>query len=430
MAGKGRRGPAPLTAQRQLYARLIAQGMNNSEACRQVGVNRKTGTRWRFGRSIPASSGPALQYPPVINTVPRPLSPRYLSEDERVVIADLRRVGATVREIGDQLGRSPSTVCRELARNRDLDTDKYRPAKAHRLAVQRRARPRSRRVDRDPVLAVFVQDKLEERWSPEQISRELAVVFAGEPARQLVTESIYSALYDRECALSRERDAVLRSRRRRRIPHRQGDARRAGGLPAPMAMVSDRPTGAADRREAGHWEGDFIMGAGNRSAIGTLVERTSRKTMLVHLGQDKSAIALRDALIEIFTEIPADMRRTLTWDQGREMSGHLDLARLAEIGVYFCEKSCPWQRGSNENTNGLLRDYFPKGTDLRVHSPERLVAVAAQLNNRRRKILGWATPAAVFDSHLQQAYLEEATATDAGGESRWLQSKFGLLLRR
>jgi IS30 family transposase len=314
MAGSGRTGPVPLTAQRELFARLIGQGMSNSEACRQVGVNRRTGTRWRLGRRIPNASGAGLQYPPVITCEPRPISRRYLCEEERGVIADLHRACATVREIAVVLGRSPSTVSRELARNRDPDTRRYRPAKAQRLAAERRTRPRKRRVDRDPVLADFIQDRLEEQWSPEQISRALSVEFVGQAARQLVPESIYRAVYDRGCALTRDRDLVLQTRRRRRIPHRRGDSRRPGGLPAPMAMVSQRPVGATDRLEPGHWEGDFIMGAGNRSAIGTLVERTSRKTVLVHLGRDKSATALRDALVAIFATLPPGMRRTLTWD--------------------------------------------------------------------------------------------------------------------
>ncbi len=430
MAGSGRPGPVPLTAQRELYARLVGQGMSNSEACRQVGVNRRTGTRWRFGRSIPATSGPPLQYPAVITTEPRPISPRYLSEDERVVIADLRRAGATVRAIGAELGRSPSTVSRELTRNADPDTCRYRPARAQRLAAERRARPRTRRVDRDPVLAGFVQDKFEQRWSPEQISQALSVQFVGQPDRQLVPESLYRAVYDRGCALTRDCDAVLRTRRRRRIPDRQANARRTNALPAPMTMVSERPESAADRLEPGHWEGDFIMGAGNRSAIGTLVERTSRKTVLVHLGRDKSAAALRDALIAIFSSLPPEMRRSLTWDQGKEMSAHLELARLAELAVFFCEKSSPWQRGSNENTNGLLRDYFPKGTDLRVHTPERLAAVAAQLNDRPRKILDWATPAAVFDSHLNRVLIATVEPVILRPETLSLQSNHGLVLRR
>lgn len=396
MVGSGRRGPAPLTDKREQYARLIEQGVNNSEACRVVGINRKTGTRWRYGRKIPGAGGTALEYPPVINNEPRVMSPRYLSEAERERIAEFRRAGLTLREIGDRINRNAATISRELRRNVDERSGRYRPSVAHRMAVERRARPRPRRVDKDPVLAEFVQDRLIERWSPEQISRALPVAFPDEPARRLVPESIYQALYDKGCSLSRDRTLLLRTRRLRRLPRRQANVRRSCGLPAPMKMIDQRPASVRDRVEPGHWEGDFIMGAARLSAIGTLVERTSRKTVLVHLGEDKTAAALRDALVAIFAELPPWMRRTLTWDQGREMSKHLDIARLADVEVFFCQKSSPWQRPTNENTNGLLRDYFPKGTDLRVHSAEHLRAVAEQLNNRPRKVLDWATPAEVF----------------------------------
>jgi IS30 family transposase len=399
MAGSGRRGPAPLTDKREQFARLVEQGVSNSEACRQVGINRRTGTRWRFGRQITGAGGATLEYPPVTATELRVMSPRYLSEADREAIAELRRAGLTLREIGDRIGRNASTISRELKRNVDSQGAKYRPAVAHRMAVKRRARPRQRRVDRDPVLAEFVQERLAERWSPEQISRALTDEFPDEAARHLVPESIYKAIYDRRCSLTRDRVLLLRTRRLRRLPHRQANARRSCGLPAPMKMIGQRPASVRDRVEPGHWEGDFIMGAANLSAIGTLVERTSRKTVLVHMGADKTAAALRDALVAIFAEFPPWMRRTLTWDQGREMSSHLDISRLVGIDVFFCEKSSPWQRGTNENTNGLLRDYFPKGTDLRIHSAAHLLAVAEQLNNRPRKILEWATPAKVFRRH-------------------------------
>jgi IS30 family transposase len=395
-----------LTDQRERFARLIEQGVSNSEACRQVGINRRTGTRWRFGRTIAGAGGATLEYPPVTANELRVMSPRYLSEAEREAIAELHRSGLTLREIGDWIGRNASTIGRELKRNVDPRAGKYRPAVAHRMAVERRARPRQRRVDRDPILAEFVQERLAERWSPEQISRALTDEFPAEPARHLGPESIYKAIYDRRCLLTRDPVLLLRTRRLRRLPHRQANARRSCGLPAPMKMIGQRPASVRDRVEPGHWEGDFIMGAANLSAIGTLVERTSRKTFLLHMGHDKTAAALRDALVEIFAELPPWMRRTLTWDQGREMSTHLDISRLAGIEVYFCEKSSPWQRGTNENTNGLLRDYFPKGTDLRIHSDAHLLAVAEQLNNRPRKILGWATPAQVFRRHeLSQSEL-------------------------
>ena len=386
-----------LTEVRQAFERLIAQGVSNSEACRVLGINRRTGTRWRYGRDIPATGGRTLHYPPVITTNrTTPISARYLSEDERIMISDLRRTGATVRVIAVELGRSPSTISRELRRNTD-PVGRYRPSAAHRSAVQRRARHRARRVDRDEVLRARVQQLLALRWSPEQISRALSVEYAADSSRKLVTESIYQAIYDPNSGVVRDRTCMpLRTRRRRRRPHRRPDARHRGHLVS-MTMIDHRPAIVADRVEIGHWEGDYIVGTGNRSAIGTLVERSTRQLVLVHLGHDRSAVALRDALIRVFGAMPGPMRRSLTWDQGKEMAGHLDLTRKTGMTVYFCHAHSPWQRGSNENMNGLLRDYFPKHTDLRGHTAERLAAVAAEINARPRKTLGWARPADLFE---------------------------------
>jgi transposase, IS30 family len=398
-AGRHGRPGVPLTEVRQAFGRLIAQGVSNSEACRIVGINRRTGTRWRYGRDIPASAGRTLHYPRLINTNRAPISARYLSEEERITIADLRRAGTTVRAIATELGRSASTISRELRRNVD-PAGRYRPSAAHRAAARRRARPRARRIDKDDALRAHVQKLLAMRWSPEQISRALRADFGGAPCRQLATESIYQAVYDPACRLVRDRRCIpLRTRRRRRKPHRRPDARRPGGLTA-MTMIDQRPAVIENRREAGHWEGDLVMGAGNRSAIGTLVERTTRKLMLIHLGQDRSADALRDALITVFGRLPDTLRRSLTWDQGKEMAGHFELTRITGTPVYFCHRASPWERGSNENINGLLRDYFPKHTDLRVHTAENLAAVANEINNRPRKTLTWATPADLFDHQL------------------------------
>lgn len=403
MSGVDGRGPEPLTVQRERYVRLIADGVSNSAACRLVGVNRKTGTRWRYGRSIPAGEGRVLFYPPV-TAVDRPaLSLRYLSEVERTTIGDLHRVGASVRAIAAEIGRSPATVSRELRRNADT-LGRYRPATAHRMAVARRSRPRPRRLLLDDELRTVVQQQLTARLSPEQVAQHLREQYPDEPQRQLVTESVYQAIYDPTCGLARER-AVLRTGRRRRKRQRRLDARRHGQLARDvMTMIAQRPASVEDRVEPGHWEGDLIMGAGNRSAIGTLVERTTRRLVLVHLGHDKSAGALRTALIDVFATMPAAMRKTLTWDQGTEMAMHLDLARATNIDVFFCEPSKPWQRGSNENMNGLIREYYPKGTDLRVHSRADLDAVALALNNRPCKTLGWATPTKLFEAQVAMSH--------------------------
>ena len=394
----GRRGPGalPQAEKREQFARLIAQGFNNSEACRIVGINRRTGKRWRHGRTITTRDGRKLHYAAVVTTgaVRREVSPRYLSEDERVQIADLRQAGAGVRAIAGRMGRSPSTISRELRRNRDPGSGRYRPFTAHKLAVRRRARPRAGKIARDEALRQFVQDRLEKRWSPQQVSRALRGEFPGEAARHVVHETIYQALYRPELGgLSRELPArVLRTRRRRRRPHRRPGERRPNPITA-MTMIGQRPAEAAARTQPGHWEGDLITGASNRSAIGTLVDRTSRFTILLHLPGRHTAEAVRDALIAAMSSLPPQLRRSLTWDQGKEMALHQEVTAALGMPVYFCDKASPWQRPSNENTNGLLRQYFPKGSDLRAHGPGDLAAAADELNARPRKTLGWDTPA-------------------------------------
>jgi IS30 family transposase len=399
----GRRGPGalPQVEKRERFARLISQGFGNSEACRIVGINRRTGKRWRHGRTITARDGRKLHYAPVITTgaVRREISPRYLSEDERVRIADLRRAGNAVRAIAEQTGRSPSTVSRELRRNRDPGSGQYRPFTAHKLAAQRRARPRAGKIAGDQVLREFVQDRLEKKWSPEQVSQALPAEFPGETARHVVHETIYQALYRPELGgLSRDLPAqALRTRRRRRKPQRRPDQRRPNGI-IDMTNVSERAAGAAARTEPGHWEGDLITGASNKSAIGTLVDRATRFTILLHLPGRHTAEAVRDVLIAVMSMLPPELRRSLTWDQGKELALHKEVSAALGMPVYFCDKASPWQRPSNENTNGLLRQYFPKGSDLRVHGTDDLDAAAAELNARPRKTLGWDTPAARIGS--------------------------------
>jgi IS30 family transposase len=395
----GRRGPGalPQAEKREQYARLIARGFSSLEACRIVGINPRTGKRWRHGRTITARDGRKLHYAPVVTrgkVARREISDRYLSEDERVRVADLRKTGAGVRAIAEQLGRAPSTVSRELRRNRDPDSGQYRPFTAHKLAVQRRARPRAGKIAADEVLRRFVQERLEKRWSPEQICQALRREFPGEPARHVVHETIYQAVYRPGLGgLSRELPArALRTRRRRRRPHRRPDQRRPNGIIA-MTMLDQRPAEAVGRAEPGHWEGDLITGASNRSAIGTLVDRASRFTILLHLPGRHTAEAVRDALIAALSALPPRLRRSLTWDQGKEMALHAEVTAALGLPVYFCDKASPWQRPSNENTNGLLRQYFPKGSDLRVHGPDDLAAVAAELNARPRRTLGWDNPA-------------------------------------
>jgi len=393
----GRRGVAPQTAKRGQWARLIERGVSNSEACRIVGINVRTGKRWRHGRTVTTADGRRLHYAPVISTRKVEISERYLSEDERVAIADLRRRRQSIRAIAAEIGRSPSTISRELRRNRDPERGQYRPFVAQKFAVDRRARPGRGKIVNDGALREFVGGLLKKRWSPEQISHELRTAFPTEPERQLAHETIYQAVYRPELGgLHRELPKVLRTGRRHRKPHRRGDERR--GRLVNMTMIDQRPAEANDRATPGHWEGDLIIGELTRSAIGTLVERSSRFTILLHLPAGRhTAEAVRDALVEAMIAMPAHLRRSLTWDQGKEMAMHADIAHALGMPVFFCEKSSPWQRPSNENTNGLLRNYFPKGSDLRVHDAARLAAVAAEVNDRPRKTLGWATPARLLE---------------------------------
>ena len=396
-------GRPPQAARREQFARLIARGVGSAEACRIVGVHPKTGKRWRLGRTITSCGGRRVHYPPVIGARKAEISPRYLSEDERVRIADLRRAGLGVRAIAGQVGRSPLTISRELRRNCEPGSGQYRPFAAQRLAARRRARPGRGKLSADPVLRQFVACRLEKRWSPEQISQALRIEFPGDPVRHLVHETIYQGVYRPELGgLRRGLPALLRTGRRHRKSHRRADARRAGALTG-MTMISQRPAAAAGRSEAGHWEGDLITGASNRSAIGTLVDRASRFTILVHLpGPRHTAETVRDALVAALRPLPAQLRRSLTWDQGKEMALHGEIAEVLGMPVFFCEPHSPWQRPTNENTNGLLRQYFPKGTDLRVHAPGQLTAVAAELNARPRKTLGWNTPEALLAAALRQ----------------------------
>ena len=364
----------------------MAEGYGNSEACRIVGVNRVTGGRWLYGRR---------DRPPRIAAAPAraAVSARFLSAGERIVIADLRRAGRPVRSIAAGLGRSPSTVSRELRRNAEPGSGEYRPHAAQARAEARRARPKQGKIASSPELAALIQGMLARRCSPEQISRRLRRDHPGRPELHVTHETIYQALYVQgRGELRRELAAALRTGRAVRKPRRGGDQRQPR-FTTPMVMISQRPAEADDRAVPGHWEGDLILGAGNQSAIGTLVERTTRYVLLVHLGRDHTAAHVRDALAATITTLPAHLRRSLTWDQGGEMAAHASFTIATGVPVYFCDPHSPWQRGSNENTNGLLRQYFPKGTNLAVHTPADLAAVAAELNGRPRKTLGWDTPA-------------------------------------
>ena len=394
----GRRGPSPDHAKREAFARLIAEGVPSARACRMIGIHPRTGKRWRNGRRI-RSGGRVLDLPPVINPVP-PLPPkrysaRYLSEDERVRLADLRREGRTMRDIAVLMGRSPSTISRELRRGVDA-AGRYGPFEANRRALGRRHLHRASRLARDQELRDWVAGRLVARWSPEQVAHGLRVQYPDEPERWLCTETIYQAVYRPDLggfprALP---GRVLHLRRRHRLRRRDARARRSGPITG-MTMIGDRPAEALGREQPGHWEGDLIVGAGNASAIVTMVERTTRYTLLGHLDGPKHDLAtVRDTVVAALADLPPHLRRTLTWDQGSEMARHAEIAAaLGTTGIYFCDPHSPWQRPTNENTNGLLRAFFPKSTDLSVHSRGDIELVQAELNERPRKVLGWDSPA-------------------------------------
>ena len=317
-------------------------------------------------------------------------SDRYLSEAERVAIADGIRAGKSARAIAAALGRAASTVARELNRNRASD-GVYHPFTAHALMRARRPRPKRRRLERETGLRGLVQQYLDKRWSPEQIAHELT----AQHGERIAVETIYQALYAPSRVIARDASAVLRTGRPHRRPRRRGDQRRPRFV-VPITPIDQRPVEVLERLEPGHWEGDCIVGAFNRSAIGTLVERTFRYTILLHLDGESRADAVRDQLIATFGALPPSLRKSLTWDQGSEMSHHHTVAEAVRMPVFFCDPGSPWQRPSNENTNGLLRDYFPKGTNLRLHTVDDLHRVSDELNRRPRKTLNWQTPHELF----------------------------------
>ena len=397
--------------------------------------------------------------PATLAPAAKPPSGRYLSFTDREEIALWRAQGHGVREIARRLERSASTISRELRRNaatRGGGLD-YRATTAQWHAERAARRPKPAKLAVNAALRGYVQDRLAgvvvapggaatpgptvpwkgrrqgrrqhrrwaRAWSPEQIARRLRLDFADDETMRISHEAIYQALYVQgRGALRRELTACLRTGRALRVPRARSRGR-GKSFVGPEILISERPAEAADRAVPGHWEGDLILGLGS-SAIGTLVERTTRFTMLLHLPRmaehgsgarvkngpalaGHGAEAVRDAIMRTITTLPAGLRRSLTWDQGVEMAQHARLRIDAGVEVYFCDPHSPWQRGTNENTNGLLRQYFPKGTDLSMHSADDLVAVAAALNARPRKTLGWRTPAEAFDEVLRSAQAGVAT---------------------
>jgi IS30 family transposase len=438
----GRPPEAPRENCRQFWT-AIASGHSSEDAAVDAGVSAAVGVRW-FRR---AGGMPPTQF----SQSSKSLSGRYLSFAEREEIAILRAQGHGVRTIARQLNRPPCTISRELRRNAATRSGAldYRATTAQWHADRSARRPKPAKLAVNPILRDYVQDRLAgmiatpdgapivgpkvawkgrravhrqnrrwaTAWSPEQIARRLRLDFPEDETMRISHEAIYQALYVQgRGALRRELTACLRTGRALRMPRAR--TRRLGRtFISPEIMISQRPVEAADRAVPGHWEGDLILGLGS-SAIGTLVERTTRFTLLLHLPRmthhghearvkngpalaGHGAEAVRDAITRTIIALPEQLRRSLTWDQGAELAQHARLKIDAGVQIYFCDPHSPWQRGTNENTNGLLRQYFPKGTDLSAHNADDLEAVAIALNTRPRKTLGWKTPAESLDEFLR-----------------------------
>ena len=372
----GRRpGDRPLDLGERLeIRRRIASGERPVDVAAAVGRSRST-----VDKVLSRAGG----LPPRTST----RSPRRLSSAEREEVSRGLRAGESVRLIARQLGRATSSISREVAANGGRR--QYRAWQAAASSARRARRPRLAKLARCPQLRQTVEELLEARWSPQQIAWRLRHDHPDEPEMWVSHETIYQSLFvQSRGALRAELTRCLRTgRARRRSPGRLAHAR----IPQ-MVLISERPGEIEDRAIPGHWEGDLILGRNNRSAIGTLVERQTRYVLLVALQDGRSAVNVRNALAAQILTLPEQLRRTLTWDRGTEMADHVRFTVDTGIQVYFCDPHSPWQRGSNENTNGLLRQYFPRGTDLSVHDQAALDDVARELNNRPRQTLGWLKP--------------------------------------
>jgi transposase, IS30 family len=382
---------------------LRERGWSILAAAREVGVSRTTGNNWSRGYKT-YRYGQVVRFVPALERLAvRQISPRFLSQEERIEIANLRHAGLTIRQIALRLGRAPSTVSRELRRNATVSRG-YRPFDAHRRATARRVRNHRRRIATNGELRQLVAELLAQRWSPQQISRHLRLKFPERSGMWLCHESIYQAVYQpgsgllRPSRLAPHHRSPLRTGRDHRRAQQRTERRRPR-FEYPMLTIQQRPFPPEDRSQPGHWEGDLIIGKDQRSAIGTLVERQTRMVRLLHLPQ-RDSDTLHDALKLRTADLPAALLRSITWDQGTEMARHLTIAQSLGAPVYFCDSRSPWQRGSNENANGLLRDYFPKSTDLSTHSTQHLLSVENELNNRPRIVLNDRPPAELFGALL------------------------------
>ena len=428
----------------------IALGAKTEDAAAEAGVSSPVGFRWfRHAGGVNPRLSPSVPG-------------RYLSFAEREDLAIWRSQHVGVREMARRLGRAPSTISRELRRNASsrVYPPDYRASVAQWHAERRARRPKVAKLARNDRLRGYVQERLSGQvespggravgprgpvwagrnkphradrrwvkgWSPEQISKRLVLDFPDDESMRVSHEAIYQALYvQARGALKRELVACLRTGRALRVPRGRA-GQKAWAHVSPEVLISERPAEADDRAVPGHWEGDLLIGL-ERSAIGTLVERTTRFTILVHLPREDGyqhkhrvkngpalagygAVTMKNALARSMSTLPAQLRRSLTWDRGKELSAHVAFRVETGIPVFFADPHSPWQRGTNENTNGLLRQYFPKGTDLSRWDADEIAAVAATLNGRPRKTLGWRTPAEAFNEHLMSLQQAGVVTTD------------------
>ena len=367
-------------AERAELQRRIRGGETFEQAATAVGCSTKSISRLLGGPGVPKE-----------RTKLRAALRLALAEREE--ISRGVRAAESCHAIARRMGRAPSTIAREIAGHGGRE--RYRAWTADARAVQDARRPKVPKLVRCAALRQAVERGLVLRWSPQQIAARLAVDYADDAGMRVSHETIYQSLFvQARGALRLELVKCLRTGRAHRRPRRQA-ASRQGHIPA-MVLISTRPAEVADRAVPGHWEGDLIIGKTGGSAIGTLVERQSRYTMLLHVPDGRSAAQVRTALAAKIQALPVELPRSLTWDRGKEMTEHARFTIDTGVQVYFCDPHSPWQRGSNENTNGLLRQYFPKGTDLSVHSAADLDAVAAELNGRPRQTLQWMTPSEAF----------------------------------
>ena len=398
------RPPVPVEVQRQFWI-SVAAGLSVVDAGAVCGVSRPTAQRLfaRSGGVMPSLKGPRKP----------PAAGGRLTLAEREEIACLSTAGQGVRQIARVLGRDPSTISREIRRNRSR-RGVYRASTAQQRADENAragGRARAAKLATNVRLRREVQTRLNKRHSPEQIARRLREDFPDDPEMWVSHETIYQSIYVQgRGGLKRELAACLRTGRALRKPRRQGEQRRGRERIKDMVLISERPAEVEDRAVPGHWEGDLILGAENKTAIGTLVERATRFVILLHLPADHRAETVRDAMVTAMAGLPDFLRQTLTWDQGIEMASHAEIASATDLDIYFCDPASPWQRGTNENTNGLLRQYFPKGSDLSFYGPGILENVAAELNNRPRKTLNWRTPAEALDKLLSEADTKRGVA--------------------